>query len=65
MVQKINAIVDPGHEIKYPDTIDHAAISAMKSCLHRKPEDRALIVGDDGLLNQHHFLHFGSRQHQN
>ena len=61
MLQKINAIVDPNHKIHFPDTIDKAAIDAMKLCLKWKVEDRALIMGDEGLLNKHCFLHFDHR----
>lgn len=57
MFQKLQAIVDPKHEILFPSTVDSAAIDAMKLCLKRKPEDRAQIVGKNGLLNEHHFLH--------
>ncbi len=54
---KIKAIVNEGHEISFPGTIDTAAIDAMQLCLRFKPEDRAPIVGENGLLNAHRFLH--------
>jgi serine/threonine protein kinase len=57
MFQKLQAIVDPKHEILFPSTVDSAAVDAMKLCLKRKPENRAPIVGTNGLLNEHHFLH--------
>ena len=56
MIPKLQAIINPSHEIDFPDTIDLAAIDAMKLCLKRKPEDRAPIVGTNGLLNEHSFL---------
>jgi len=56
MFPKLQAIVNPNHEIEFPDTIDEAAVDAMKLCLRRKPEERAPIVGDNGLLNKHRFL---------
>ena len=56
MFPKLQAIVNPYHEIEYPETIDPAAIDAMKLCLRRKPEERAPIVGKNGLLNEHWFL---------
>mmetsp|Transcript_3140 Transcript_3140/g.5838 ORF Transcript_3140/g.5838 Transcript_3140/m.5838 type:complete len:891 (+) Transcript_3140:102-2774(+) len=56
MFPKLQAIVNPNHEIEYPETIDPAAIDAMKLCLKRKPEERAPIVGKYGLLNEHWFL---------
>jgi len=56
MFPKLQAIVNPKHEIEFPATIDEAAIDAMKLCLRRKPEDRAPIVGENGLLNKHRFL---------
>jgi len=59
MFPKIQAIVNPDHEIQFPETIDSAAIDAMKLCLRRKPEDRAPIVGENGLLNAHWFLNSG------
>jgi len=61
-IQKLQAIVNPSHKVQYPE--DHeaeAAIDAMKLCLHRNPEDRPPIVGKDGLLNEHWFLHFKRR----
>ena len=56
MFPKLQAIINPNHAIEYPDTIDSAAIDAIKLCLQRKPEDRAPIVGNNGLLNEHWFL---------
>jgi hypothetical protein len=57
MFQKLQAIVSPSHTISYPHTTDEAAIDAMKLCLLRKPEERASITGDNGLLTEHWFLH--------
>ena len=37
--------------------LDESAIDAIKLCLQRNPDDRPPIVGDNGLLNQHKFLH--------
>jgi serine/threonine-protein kinase TTK/MPS1 len=56
MFPKLQAIVNPKHEIEFPNTIDEAAVDAMKLCLRRKPEERAPIVGENGLLNNHRFL---------
>ena len=56
MIQKLQAIIDPRHLIKYPDTIDDDAKDAIQQCLQRKPEDRPPIVGHKGLLNEHVFL---------
>lgn len=56
LFQKLQAIINPDHKIDFPETIDNAAIDAMKLCLHRKPADRAPIVGKNGLLNDHQFL---------
>lgn len=63
MIPKLQAIVNPSHKIAYPPTVDEAAIDAIQCCLRRKPQDRAPIVGTDGLLNEHHFLN--SRQRGN
>ena len=57
MVPKINAICNPNHEIKYPSDVDDAAIDACRLCLRRNPAERPPIVGKDGLLNEHWFLH--------
>lgn len=57
MIQKLQAIINPNHSIKFPDDVEEAAIDAMRACLQRKPEDRLPIVGDGGLLNEHVFLH--------
>jgi len=57
IIQKLQAIVNPNHKIKYPDTIDEAAIDAIQLCLRRTPESRAPIIGKNGLLNEHVFLH--------
>jgi len=56
MIQKLQAIVNPSHRIKFPETIDDAAIDAMKLCLKRIPEERPPIIGKNGLLNEHWFL---------
>ncbi len=57
-IQKLQAIVNPGHKINFPEDDDaEAAIDAMKLCLCRNPEERPPIVGKDGLLNEHWFLH--------
>jgi hypothetical protein len=58
-IQKLQAIVNPNHEIQFPDNVDEAAIDAMKQCLRRKAEDRPPIMGTNGLLNEHYFLHSG------
>lgn len=56
MVQKLQAIVNTDYKIKYSDNVDEAAINAMKLCLCRNPQDRAPIVGKNGLLDEHRFL---------
>jgi hypothetical protein len=56
MFHKCQAIVNPNFKISFPPTEDEAAIDAIKLCLHRKPDDRAPIVGPNGLLNAHRFL---------
>ncbi len=61
MIPKLQAIINPSHKIDFPETIELAAIDAMKLCLIRKPEDRAPIVGRNGLLNEHCFLHSGKK----
>ena len=55
MIQKLQAIVNPDHEINYPGDADEAAIDAIRRCLHRKPDERSPIVGTDGLM-EHCFL---------
>jgi len=57
-IQKLQAIVNPNHKINFPQDDDaEAAIDAMKLCLCRNPEERPPIVGKNGLLNEHWFLH--------
>jgi hypothetical protein len=57
--QKVLAITNVNHEIHFPDAngVDESAISAMKLCLQRNPKLRPPIVGANGLLNDHSFLH--------
>ncbi|KAL7552391.1 hypothetical protein ACHAWF_015628, partial [Thalassiosira exigua] len=58
MPQKVLAITNENHEIPYPERgVDKYAIDAMKSCLQRIPKQRPPIVGKNGLLNEHCFLH--------
>jgi serine/threonine-protein kinase RIO1 len=57
-IQKLQAIVNPSHKIKFPEDDEaEAAIDAMKLCLCRNPEERPPIIGIHGLLNEHWFLH--------
>lgn len=56
MISKLQAIVNPDHEILFPSNVDDAAVDAMRLCLRRNPLDRAPIVGTNGLLNEHVFL---------
>jgi len=64
MIQKLQAIVNPNHKVRFPDDVDAAAIDAMKLCLLRDPDKRPPIVGDNGLLNEHWFLHSHRRPHK-
>ncbi|KAL3925344.1 MAG: hypothetical protein SGILL_000472 [Bacillariaceae sp.] len=58
-IVKLQAIINEDHNIKFPDAGEsgEAAIDAMKQCLRRSPEERPPIVGKNGLLNEHWFLH--------
>jgi serine/threonine-protein kinase TTK/MPS1 len=57
-IQKLQAIVNTGHVIHFPEDEEaEAAIDAMKQCLCRNPEERPPIIGKHGLLNEHWFLH--------
>jgi serine/threonine-protein kinase TTK/MPS1 len=56
MIPKLQAIVNPNYGIVYPPS-DEAAVDAMKRCLQREPSDRAQIIGRNGLLSEHPFLH--------
>ena len=56
MIQKLQAIVNPNYEIRYPETVDALAIDVMKQCLQRRNDLRPPIVGGNGLLNEHPFL---------
>jgi hypothetical protein len=55
--QKVLAITNVNNEICYPDGVDDSAIDAMKLCLQRDPKRRPPIIGANGLLNEHCFLH--------
>lgn len=59
---KCRAIVNPDHEIMFPGDVDEAAMDAMKQCLQRDPKARPPIVGSNGLLDEHPFLHGPSRK---
>jgi len=55
-IQKLQAIVNPNHKIEYGEA-DELAIDAIKCCLRRNPDERPPIMGSNGLLNEHSFLH--------
>jgi len=55
--QKVFAITNEKHDIDFPDDVDSSAIDAMKLCLQRDPKRRAQIIGKNGLLTEHCFLH--------
>jgi hypothetical protein len=56
--QKVLAITNVNHEIQFPtDGVDDSAVDAMKVCLQRDPKQRPPIIGKNGLLNEHCFLH--------
>ena len=59
--QKVLAITNVNHVIQYPEGIDESAIDAMKCCLQRNPKERPPIIGRNGLLNEHCFLHGNQR----
>ncbi|KAK1745497.1 dual specificity protein kinase TTK [Skeletonema marinoi] len=62
--QKVLAITNVNHEIPYPGGVDESAIDAMKLCLQRNPKLRPPIVGKNGLLNDHYFLHGKTKSNQ-
>ena len=62
--QKVLAITNVNHEIPYPGGVDESAIDAMKQCLQRNPKLRPPIVGKNGLLNEHYFLHGKTKSNQ-
>ena len=55
--QKVLAITNVKHEIHFPDGVDESSMDAMKLCLQRDPKLRPPIIGVNGLLNEHCFLH--------
>jgi len=61
-IQKLQAIVNPHTKIDFPDDVDVTAVDAIQQCLRRNPEDRPPIVGTNGLLNEHIFLHGGKKR---
>ena len=64
MIQKLQAIINPNHKIDFPsDVEDEGAVDAMKLCLRRVADDRPPIIGENGLLNEHCFLHSRRRPH--
>ena len=62
-IQKLQAIINPKHAIEFPVEVDEAAMDVMKQCLKRNPEDRPPIMGQNGLLENHRFLH-SNRQYR-
>jgi serine/threonine-protein kinase TTK/MPS1 len=62
-IVKLQAIINEDHKISYPNAGDSAegAIDAIQLCLRRNPEERPPIVGENGLLNEHWFLHSSRR----
>ena len=56
IVQKLQAISNPKHQIAFPTTTDASAVDCMKQCLRYKADERPPIVGPNGLLNEHPFL---------
>ena len=60
-IQKLQAIVNPNHKIVFSDDVDEAAVDAIKQWLRRNPDERPPIMGQNGLLNEHRFLHSGGR----
>jgi len=62
--QKVLAITNVNHEIPYPGGVDESAIDAMKLCLQRNPKLRPPIIGKNGLLNDHYFLHGKTKSNQ-
>lgn len=59
-VQKLQAIISDDYHIDFPEA-EESAVDAMKLCLRRAPEERPPIMGKDGLLNEHTFLHSSRR----
>jgi len=55
--QKVLAITNVKHEIHFPDGVDESSMDAMRLCLQRDPKLRPPIIGVNGLLNEHCFLH--------
>jgi len=56
-IQKLQAIVNPNHPIEISDDVDESTADCIQQCLKRNPEERPPIVGPNGLLNEHRFLH--------
>ena len=56
LLQKLQAITNPKHKIRFGETADPDAVDAMRRCLRRDPEERLPIIGRGGLLNEHMFL---------
>ena len=64
MIQKLQAIINPKHNIVFPpDVEDEGAIDAMKLCLRRVADERPPIIGENGLLDEHCFLNSRRRPH--
>jgi serine/threonine-protein kinase TTK/MPS1 len=62
--QKVLAITNVNSEIRFPDGVDESAIDAMRLCLQRDPKQRPPIIGVNGLLNEHCFLHGRKKSNQ-
>jgi hypothetical protein len=61
-IQKLQAIVNPNHEIAFSKDVNEAAVDTIKQCLRRNPDERPPIMGKDGLLDKHRFLHGGKSE---
>lgn len=51
LIQKLHSITDPSCQISYPKLSDPFVVKTIQGCLQRDPLKRAVIDGENGLLN--------------
>ncbi|XP_071254093.1 dual specificity protein kinase Ttk-like isoform X2 [Salvelinus alpinus] len=57
-ITKLHAIIDPTHEIEFPDIAEKDLLDVLKRCLVRNPRERISIAG----LLEHSYLKLQSQQ---
>jgi len=64
-VEKVKTIPDENSPILYPSNHDTDAIDSIQSCLYRRPELRATVLGEQGLIQRNYLKHSSSNENTN